>query len=217
MMHDAITRGSFLARSIPGSAAQSLLWSRSSTLRKGPCYVIGHPLEAAPDAPKAPGVHQLAWTNEYSSAVSAEDHKQERLEKNLTWMLERLGYSWEHTCIMHLLTGYPAMEAMEVEAVYATVNWHAHREALRIVQPSLIVTFGTAGVSPFWYMYEQSEELGDSWDRIRAGHGNWQCRSFTGTYLGRRIPVIGLPHLYRYKLEGKHHVVEWIQACLSQA
>ena len=89
--------------------------------------------------------------------------------------------------------------------------WPIHQLILKVVQPDVIITYGMSDVSPFWFLYEQSEALGDSWDQVKAGQGNWRCKTFTGEYHGRRVPVVGLPHLSRYKLSGKMHVVEWIR------
>nr|MBX2819700.1 hypothetical protein [Rhodothermaceae bacterium] len=127
-------------------------------------------------------------------------------EQNLMWLCAELGTSLDRVCRSHFVPSSVLVQELEDALPY----WPTHLDILKGVQPEVIITYGISDVSPFWFMYEQSEALGDSWDQVKAGQGNWRCKTFTGEYNGRRVPVVGLPHLSRYKLSGKSHVVEWI-------
>ena len=182
--------------------------SPSSTLRKGVYYLMGQHLHGAYRSMSRADAAEPAWMNEYTHFISqADEAGEQRLRENLLWLTTALGSSMDKMCMSQFVPNAVMVQQLEDAEPY----WALHLEALRIVQPRVIITYGISDVSPFWFLYEQSEALGDSWDQVKAGQGNWRCKTFTGQYQGRRVPVIGLPHLSRYKLAGKEHVAEWIR------
>ena len=188
-------------------APSQLLFSAPRTLTRGRYLVIGH--HQGVQASHWENAIVPSWVNEYTHVVSKTDETGAlRLRKNLHWLFDHLKVSCQKACVTHFVPGHVVLNDLEEVHPY----WPAHKDVIKAVQPEIILTYGNSDISPFWYLYEQSEELGDSWDRLAAGQGNWRCKTFTGTYLGKRVPVIGLPHLNRYTLVGKYHVVEWIES-----
>ena len=205
MIPELNTSRSPLERAKPDGQPETLLCSSPSTLRKGAFYVIGRPcgVEYATPLPAEP-----SWVNEYTAFVTKQDEAgEQRLQKNLVWLFEQLGTAVERVCMSRMAPSSIPMDDLKAAEAF----WPIHQNILHIVHPEIIITYGISDHSPFWYLYECSEELGDSWSHIASGQGNWQCKTFTGTYLGRRVPVVGLPHLSRYTLAGKLHVVDWIK------
>lgn len=188
--------------------SESLLMSPASSLRKGAYYVIGQHLHGVYRSLSNQEQEEPAWVNEYTHFITQTDEAgEQRLQDNLMWLGAELGCSMDRLCISHFVP----VPVLVQDLTDADAYWAMHEEALGIVQPRVIITYGISDVSPFWFLYEKSEALGDSWDEVQAGQGNWRCKTFTGQYLGRRIPVVGLPHLSRYKLSGKDHVLTWIR------
>ena len=197
---------------IPSVLSESLLMSSASTLRKGVYYLIGQHLHGAYRSMAGSSSEEPAWVNEYTHFITeADEAGEQRLQQNLLWLTAELGSSADRMCMSHFVPGSVLVQQLEDAESY----WPLHLEALRIVQPRVIITYGISDVSPFWFLYEHSEALGDSWDQVKAGQGNWRCKTFTGQYLGQRVPVVGLPHLSRYKLSGKEHVIEWIRGLVD--
>lgn len=189
-----------------GSMA-SMLVGKPASLRQGRYYIIGQHLHGAYKSLEAQNANEPAWVNEYSHLLSQKDDAgEERLQQNLMWLCAELGTSLDRVCQSHFVPDSVCVQ----DLVDALPYWPVHLDVIKAVQPDVIITYGISDLSPFWLLYEQSEALGDSWEQVKAGQGNWRCKSFTGQYHGRRIPVVGLPHLSRYKLSGKTHVVEWI-------
>ena len=176
-------------------------------LRRGPYYIIGQDL---PDAYRALlRREEPAWMNEYTNRVVDKDEAgEQRLRENLRWLCEALGTSLDRVGQSHFVP--PGVVLTDLAE--ADVYWERHLELISTAQPDVIITYGISDISPFWYLYEHSDALGDTWDHIPAGHGNWRCKAFTGSFGGRRIPVVGLPHLSRYRLSGKTQVIDWIKA-----
>jgi|GEM_PF-4868108 len=191
----------------------SILIGSRKALRHGRFCIIGQQLHGAYKSLEAQNESEPAWVNEYTHLITEKDEAgEERLEQNLMWLCAELGTSLDHVCRSHFVPSSVLVQELEDALPY----WPTHLDILKAVQPDVIITYGISDVSPFWFLYEQSEALGDSWDQVKAGQGNWRCKTFTGEYNGRRVPVVGLPHLSRYKLSGKTHVVEWIMELVAQ-
>lgn len=186
---------------------EAILAGDPATLRTGRYYIIGQQLHGAYNSLSAQNKNEPSWVNEYTHLITQNDEAgEQRLQQNLMWLCSELGSSLDRVCRSHFVPSSVLVQDLGDALPY----WPLHLEVLKSVKPDIIITYGISDVSPFWFLYEQSEALGDSWDQVKAGQGNWRCKTFTGQYNGIRVPVVGLPHLSRYKLSGKTHVVEWI-------
>ena len=78
----------------------------------------------------------------------------------------------------------------------ANTCWPVHERMLAVVQPTMILAFGNSAVSPYGFLRNRLPPAKE--DYVPSGHGSWVCKTFEGDINGRKVSVVGLPHLSRY-------------------
>ena len=194
-----------------------VLYSDAKSLQPCPVCLLGHNPGGSPDdqadatvrasLEALPGKTLNNYLDEAWTTASQRSWSkgQAPLQRRVVWLLQQLGLSPRRVPCSNLIfvrsidvTGSSFKELSDL-------CWQVHEQILEIVAPKLLLVFGNSDPSPYSYL---SEKLGSTDERTcESGHGNWQCRSFHS----RDYTVVGLPHLSRYNVIGKHDVIRWIK------
>ena len=130
------------------------------------------------------------------------------MQRRVRVMLVRLGLDPRSVCAANLIFVRSRDAASSEFHRLAPVCWPVHLEILRIVQPKLIISLGTSGLSPYGFLWDQLRPLSEQ--EVPSGHGDWTCRAFTaGGYT-----VAGIPHLGRYAIDRNPAVTGWLRGLL---
>ena len=197
---------------LPGS----ILYGGHETLRRGDIYLMGfNPGGTGGDTL---GVNIDAMFEKSGNAYLDESWGdgsriwpvgEAPLQKRVRWVLETLGVDPRSVCATNLIF-VKSRDAKGVEYKIAGTCWPVHEAMLGIVKPKLIVAFGNSKVSPYEYLWSRFGS--GAQDSIPSGHGNWTVRGFKANLPDGSSPyVVGLPHLSRYKPDGKPEVATWLQ------
>lgn len=194
-----------------------VLYSDAKSLQPCPVYLLGHNLGGSPkdqaDATVRASLEELpgktlnnyldeAWTTASQRSWSK---GQAPLQRWVVWLLQQLGLSPRSVPCSNLIfvrsIGVSGSSFREL----SDLCWVVHEQIIDIVVPTLLLVFGNSDPSPYSYLSERLGSTNES--SCESGHGNWLCRSFGS----RDYTVVGLPHLSRYNVIGKHDVVRWIK------
>ena len=196
---------------LPGS----ILYSSGETLRQGNVYLLGfNPGGEGGDAlSKNMDTMLSSTTNAYTDEEWSNDNGawkagQAPLQKRVIWLLESLGLKPKEVCASNLIF-IRSKKATDVSYSVADICWPVHEKIISIVQPELIIAIGNSSISPYGYLLNRF-----SGDQVisPSGHGNWNIKGFKTHILGRRVFILGLPHLSRYSPIGKKEVLDWIKS-----
>jgi hypothetical protein len=190
------------------------LYSTAKTLCRGKIYLLG--LNPGGRPKDWPGNIRFslgclpratcAYLEEWDKAAG-----QSRLQKRIRWLIKELGLDVKTICANNLIFARtPNADKLKNDfQMLANLCWPAHDFILRIVRPKLLLVFGNSAISPFSYLESIAENKTST--RIYAsGHGNWNCRIFSGELAGLKVTVIGLPHLSRFDVTKHPRVAAWI-------
>ena len=140
---------------------------------------------------------------------------QSPLQKRASWLLEELGYNIRNVFATNLMF-MTSKNAVESNFELAGICWVFHQYVLEIVKPKMILSFGNSKTSPSPYRLMRALFNGEKTEsEIESGHRPWKCRAFSTELNGRKTHVVGLPHLSRYKPNGKTEVVKWLNSMLE--
>jgi uracil-DNA glycosylase len=131
------------------------------------------------------------------------------LQRRICWLLKRIGLSPREVCASNLIFLRSRKQRDISYNALAKLCWLIHNAILSVVQPRLIIAFGNSDVSPYGYLRTLSN-FGGQEDCIPSGHGNWLVKGFQSEISDKKVYVVGLPHLSRYSIIGKDHVIEWL-------
>lgn len=196
-----------------------VLFSSCSTVKPGDLYVLG----LNPGGPKSLGtirqdLEQLpARPDGWNIYLDDPEHMCKKLADRMTWLLEvGLGSKPRNVCISNLIFRR-TKNSSEVEYPdWADECWAVHELLLQIIQPKVILVYGTSKRSPYDYLKQKALE-NRSYDYVgdcEAGHGTWRCRAFRMELCGAVRAVVGIPHISWYKITGKTSVATWIKRFL---
>lgn len=135
------------------------------------------------------------------------------LQRRLRWLVNQLGFDLRDVCASNLIFVRSARASLSRFPEFAKLCWPVHECILRIVRPKVILCFGNSGISPFRFLHEHGIASSNI-ESIPSGHGSWRCKAFHAEFSGTLTTVVGLPHLSRYEIEGKDHVIQWIASFL---
>ncbi len=201
-----------------------VIYSSKDTLRKGDIYLMG--LNPGGDEPKTIREHLDQMMSRENNAYLDESWKngiaqfelgQAPLQRRIKWLIESLGYDVRDVCATNLIFN-TSKSAEGVCFGLAGLCWRFHEHLLDIIQPRVIITFGNSvtSASPYYFLRSLFFKGSKEDDKqIEAGQGNGYCRSFKADINGRATVIIGLPHLSRYNIIGKDHVVDWVKQYLD--
>jgi hypothetical protein len=197
------------------------LYSGANTLRRGKIYLLGHNPGGEPEKFKGKDVRfdvenlsrqtSCAYLDEEWGGKKPGENK---LQKRVIWLIKQLGFDIKKVCASNLIFARSGSVAkLHNFRKLADLCWPAHEFILHIVQPKLLIVFGNSPISPFNYL-ERKAKNKIATQTHPSRHGNWRCRLFHGELANLKVTVIGLPHLSRFNVIGKDHLVKWIRKYL---
>ncbi len=203
---------------LPGT----ILYSSRRTLRPSNFYILGvNPGGVSGSPPLGHSLEgiRVKETNDYLCPDWENNKGPYRglapLQKRVAWLANIAGQKVEDICASNLIF----LQSQSVEDLrkqghnfmdLADKCWPVHQKLIEIIRPSTIFCFGNSGESPFQFIMNRHQVK--DYQESMAHHANYKLRYFkvTGGYLND-VHVIGLPHLSRYKPEGKPDVEDWIK------
>ena len=145
------------------------------------------------------------------------------LQLHLKSLFQSLGYDLRNICASNLIfSGSSPQSPGQSGAGYpgkANLCWDVHKMIINIVQPKILLVFGNGIISPYNYLQRKHNEQFSKWPQdkmVPSGPSKWVCRSFQTTLEGKKRVVIGIPHLSRYRIDGKYKVIQWIKDITSE-
>jgi hypothetical protein len=195
-----------LARSVIGPRCKEsgkVYYSPASTLRESPFMLLGHNPGGTPGDSEHESIeHTLRWLhvkvgNDYLHDNWGSGVGGSRLQRSVQRLFSAVDVDLDSVFTTNLIffRSQDVAKSQFVDA--APFCWQLHLHFLSIVQPELIIVFGTSAWSPFSFLAQMGNSNSDqrSYD---AGHGDWKIRSFSAIVEGRRRQIFGFPHLSRY-------------------
>lgn len=193
-----------------------ILYSSHETLKHGKVYLLGFNPGGSNGAPISESINNLLshsgnayLDEEWSNGAGNWKVGEAPLQKRVVWLLRGLGLNPEEVCSSNLIF-MQSVKADDIGFSLAKTCWPVHEAVLSIVKPSIIITFGNGGKSPYSYLKGILGEEEES--EISSEHGSWKIRAFNSSIDGRDITIVGLPHLSRYNVIGKESVLSWIRS-----
>ncbi len=195
----------------------AVLYSAAKTITKGDVYILGLNPGGTQGPTLAEHLEKLPAKidNDYlATDWGNRDGTLAPLQIRLAELLKVWNHYIEDVCASNLIF----MQSRDASGIQfpedAALCWPVHEKLLEIVQPKRILVFGNSSRSPYRFLFDKFGSNAFE-SIILAGHGNWKCRSFVATHLGRKVRVYGLPHLSRYspldsRGKVKEHIVEWL-------
>ncbi len=198
------------------SSASTLRRSNTSTLQRGPVYLLGTNPGGDPKEYKYNTIQDTLDALPNKTENSYIDEKWGRrpgkqkhpLQRRVIWLLNDLdnnGLKTKDVCASNLIfqrSRNTKRKNIDFKKC-ADICWPVHERILQVVSPSLIIAFG---IETYYYL---RSKLGNGNEiTFPSGHGTWKCRSFRSD---SDILVVGLPHLSRYAVDCHDDVKIWIQ------
>lgn len=219
---------------LPGFAANVLkhilddmgevVYSSHETLKKGDVYLLGlnpggssqeHPETHIPYTIRTHLERMLrretnsfideCWENGLSNFPIGEAI----LQKRVIALLKGIGIDDPRTVCASNIIFKTSRSSADLCFGLAGLCWPVHEAILKIVQPSLILTYGIQKVSAYEFLKALFLK-GDELPPQPASHGKWNCRGFHCDIDGNPTFVAAVPHLSYYSPTNKHDVFKWI-------
>lgn len=195
MENTAIEFVSFAERRIARIIDESgkVLYSSAETLSKGDIYLLGINPGGVPGVSGTSIRENLQsfstkTTNDYLDEVWEDSNLQLRVIS----LLEELGQDVRKVCASNMVFARTKSEPGTAEFNrYADICWPVHEEVIKIVEPKILVVFGSIAYKYLWYRAGKPVE-----DKGESGYLH-PCRAFAKLYGGVSLKVIGIPHMSR--------------------
>jgi hypothetical protein len=200
--------------------AGGILYSAAKTLSPGKLYIMGlnpggDPENSAHNIGKS--LDQLPQRTSNAYIDETWDNRSRQLEKGqaplqrrIAFLAQSLGCALEDVCATNLIF-MQTHSARDLDFSHdAERCWPVHEMMLAMVRPKLILAFGNSAISPYGYLRQIHSSASET--KIPAGHGSWECKSFTTQIAGDEATVVGFPHLSRYSPMNKPVLMEWLNA-----
>lgn len=204
-----------------------IIYSSHETLKKGDLYLLGlnpgeinfssHVELNQKEGPRSIRAHlqqmlsknHNSYTDEdWSSTYKTYQIGEAPLQKRVKYLLKSLGHNTEDVCASNIIF-VRSKDADSINFGLAGYCWKFHERILEIIQPKLILCFGTSDISAFSFLKSLLPIIGPVVE-IESGHGIWKCKTFTTNLNNQEIKVVGIPHLSYYDITTKPEVIEWI-------
>lgn len=190
-----------------------IFYSSHETLCKGDIYIMGYNPggRGGPNILKSIDEMLTNTENAYIDGDWENGNGQFKgnapLQKRIKYVVELMGYNLSEVCASNLIF-VQSQDAKKVDVKLADICWPVHKAIIELIRPKLILVFGNSGLSPFMFLHQK---FGGEIEYQDGGHGNWQLKAFETNIDEKPVYVVGLPHLSRYKPEGKEGVDNWIK------
>lgn len=201
-----------------------VVYSSHETLKKGDVYLLGlnpggngqeHPETHVPYTIRS-HLERMLRREENSYYDECWENRQSDypkggapLQKRVIALLEGVGISNPRTVCASNIIFKTSRGSAELCFGLAGLCWPVHEAILKIIQPSLILTYGIDKVSAYEFLKALFLK-GDELPPQRASHGEWHCRGFHCDIDGIPTFVAAVPHLSYYSPNNKHDVFKWI-------
>ena len=200
--------------------AGGILYSAAKTLGPGKLYIMGlnpggDPENSTHNIGKSLDQLPQRTSNAYiDEAWDNRSRKHEKgqapLQRRIDFLAQSFGCAIEDVCATNLIF-MQTHSARDLEFNRdAERCWPVHEMMLAMVRPKLILAFGNSSISPYGYLrqiYSSTKE-----EKIHAGHGSWECKTFATQIAGAQVTAVGFPHLSRYSPMNKPGLMEWLNA-----
>lgn len=190
-----------------------VLYSGLHTLTVGQLYILGFNPGGDPDDPLATTLSADLETlrsgkrdNAYISEDWGSAAGEAPFQKRIRWLATLFDTRIEDVCGSNLIFCKSKTSWDVPYPDYAAKCWPVHELILDVVTPRFVVAIGNGEKrSAFSYLRSKISAPIDNQDdqgvqTISSGHPRFQLKAFRGTYNGRPLVVIGLPHLSYYPL-----------------
>lgn len=194
-----------------------VLYSDSYSLQDSPIYLLGHNPGGSPQDQATATIKvslealPTKTLNNYldesweTASGRSWSKGQAPLQRRVVWLLQQLGLPPRAVPASNLIF-VRSVDASGISFFdLAQKCWDVHEKILDIVKPKLLLVFGNYDPSPYTFLLEKFGAHHEKFEE--SGHGKWKCRSFKAN---EKLTIVGLPHLSRYNIIGKHNVVNWI-------
>jgi hypothetical protein len=201
--------------------AGGILYSAAKTLRPGQLYIMGlnpggnpensQPHNIGKSLDQLPQRTCNAYIDEaWDSRARQLEKGQAPLQRRIAFLAQSFGCALEDVCATNLIF-MQTRSARDLDFNRdAERCWPVHEMMLAMVRPKLILAFGNSAISPYGYLRKMHSSASET--KIPAGHGSWECKSFTTQIAGAQASVVGFPHLSRYSPMNKPALMEWLNA-----
>jgi hypothetical protein len=198
-----------------------VIYSPSSTFRKGLVYFMGHnpggkPNEQPKDTIFDDLEEQTTKTKNNYDAEAWGQRGESKLQKSVRLLFEHIdGITLQQTFTTNLIFFRSHTAAESEYKKNADYCWGLHKRFLGVVDPEVLIVFGSSGASPFSYIYNTYFDSVETPKTYPANHGNWKIRYLSAIIEGRRRVVFGFPHLSRYMVHPECEGVKELQKAIS--
>ncbi len=180
-----------------------VFYAPAETLSKGPLMLMGHNPGGIPNESRE---ETIDYTLQHLDKKKGSDYLHEdwgcgpkgsKLQRSVRLLFHAINADLETTFTTNLIFFRSHSVASSSFREAAPYCWRLHRKFLAMVDPDILIVFGTSGWSPYAFIKEQTESVTDQ-QTYDSGHGTWKIRSFSGTLEGRHRQIFGFPHFSRY-------------------
>ncbi|QSX35343.1 hypothetical protein JYB87_09210 [Shewanella avicenniae] len=197
-----------------------VVYSSHETLKKGDVYLLG--LNPGGSGQENPETHVPYTIRSHLKQMLRRDRNsycdeswkpgqpegEAPLQKRVKTLLAGIGVNPKTVCASNIIFK-TSRNSDELCFGLAGLCWPVHEAILKIVQPSLILTYGVQKVSAYEFLKALFLK-GDELPPQPASHGKWNCRGFHCEIDGNPTFVAAVPHLSYYSPTNKHDVFKWI-------
>ena len=148
---------------------------------------------------------------DWSNGNGDKEKGQATLQKRVGLLITELGYDLKTVCASNLIFAQ-SVNVKGVPSALADVCWPVHEAIISIVKPKVILVFGNSSPSPFLYLHNKYQ---GEVEYFKAGHGDWQVKTFKANMDGSSVRIIGFPHFSYYSPEGKEQMISWVKAQMA--
>jgi hypothetical protein len=199
-----------------------ILYSSARTLRRGSLYILGFnpggdPAGSDPShytvleaLRRLPEKTDNDYVDEVWQGATAPGGRP--LQKRMRWLCDQIGQPIETVCAANLIFVRSRTAADAGYPTTADICWPVHQAILAVVQPQLMLTYGS---QVYQYILARSRVLPNGVESIPSGHGTWVFRRATIELGGNPIQLVQLPHLSRYDPKRSSQLTEWLTSSLA--
>ncbi|MCU8081468.1 uracil-DNA glycosylase family protein, partial [Shewanella sp. SM103] len=208
-----------------------VVYSSHETLRKGDVYLLGlnpggsgqtNPDTGVPYTIRS-HLQRMLKRNENSFYDESWENGQSKypkcgapLQKRVIELLKGIDIDDPRTVCASNIIFKTSRSAADLCFGLAGLCWPVHEAILKIIQPSLILTYGIDKISAYAFLKALFLK-GDEVPPQPSLHGQWNCRGFHCDINGVHTFVAAVPHLSYYSPANKQDVFNWIIANQKKA